>query len=71
VTFLTGSRRLWSRAVRGVLLDVVVPGAIGAVVLIVVDVIRGESAPWWAVAIIFLAVFAVYDGMRYFARRRG
>ena len=52
------------------LLDIAVPGVIGAIVLIVVDVIRGESAPWWLVALIFLVVFAVYDGMRYFARRR-
>ena len=59
------------RAVRRALLDFVVPGVIGAVVLIVVDVIRGESAPWWLVAIIFLAVFAVYDGARYLNRRGG
>jgi hypothetical protein len=41
----------------------------GAIALIVVDVIRGESAPWWLVALIFLVVFAVYDGLRYLARR--
>jgi hypothetical protein len=54
-----------------VVLDVVVPGVIGAAVLVVVDVIRGESAPWWLVAIIFLVVFALYDGLRYLNRRGG
>lgn len=51
-------------------MDFVVPGVIGGVVLVVVDVIRGESAPWWLVALIFLVVFAVYDGVRYYRRRR-
>jgi hypothetical protein len=55
--------------VKGVLVDVVVPGLIGAAALIVVDVIRGESAPWWMVALIFLVAFAVYDGLRYLIRR--
>jgi hypothetical protein len=50
-------------------MDVVVPGVIGAIVLVGVDIIRGESAPWWMVALIFLVVFAVYDGMRYLGRR--
>jgi hypothetical protein len=50
--------------------DIVVPGLIGAVVLVVVDVIRGESAPWWLVLAIFLAVFAIYEGLRYLQRRR-
>jgi hypothetical protein len=50
-------------------MDVVVPGVIGAIVLIAVDIIRGESAPWWMVALIFLVVFAVYEGMRYLGRR--
>ena len=50
-------------------MDVVVPGVIGAIVLIVVDIIRGESAPWWMVALIFLVVFAVYEGVRYLRRR--
>jgi hypothetical protein len=49
--------------------DIVVPGLIGAVVLVVVDVIRGESAPWWLVLGIFLAVFAIYEGFRYLQRR--
>jgi hypothetical protein len=52
-----------------VLVDVVVPGLIGAVALIVVDVVRGESAPWWLVAVIFLVAFALYDGLRYLIRR--
>jgi hypothetical protein len=55
--------------VRGVLVDVVVPGLIGAAALIVVDIIRGESAPWWMVALIFLVAFALYDGVRYLVRR--
>jgi hypothetical protein len=55
--------------VKGLLIDVVVPGVIGAIVLIAVDIIRGESAPWWMVALIFLVVFAVYEGMRYLGRR--
>jgi hypothetical protein len=50
-------------------MDFLVPGVIGAVVLVAVDVIRGESAPWWLVALIFLVVFAVYDGARYYRRR--
>ncbi|MFL5838755.1 MAG: hypothetical protein ACJ76K_19540 [Solirubrobacteraceae bacterium] len=54
---------------KGLLMDVVVPGVIGAIVLIAVDIIRGESAPWWMVALIFLVVFAVYEGMRYLGRR--
>lgn len=54
---------------KRVLVDVVVPAAIGAVVLVVVDVIRGESAAWWLVAGIFVVVFAVYEGLRYFRRR--
>ncbi|HEX3316835.1 MAG TPA: hypothetical protein VHR88_02385 [Solirubrobacteraceae bacterium] len=54
---------------RAVLMDFLVPGVIGAVVLVAVDVIRGESAPWWLVALIFLVVFAVYDGARYYRRR--
>jgi hypothetical protein len=49
--------------------DVVVPGIIGAVVLVVVDIVRGESAPWWLVALIFLVVFALYEGFRYLTRR--
>ena len=63
-------RRICSRAVRGAVVDIVVPGLIGAVVLVVVDVIRGESAPWWLVLAIFLAVFAIYEGLRYLQRRR-
>jgi hypothetical protein len=55
--------------VKGAVVDIVVPGVIGAVVLIVVDVIRGESAPWWLVLGIFLAVFAIYEGFRYLQRR--
>jgi hypothetical protein len=55
--------------VKGAVVDIVVPGVIGAVVLIVVDVIRGESAPWWLVLGIFLAVFAIYEGFRYLRRR--
>ena len=62
-------RRICSRAVRGAVVDIVVPGLIGAVVLVVVDVIRGESAPWWLVLAIFLAVFAIYEGLRYLQRR--
>jgi hypothetical protein len=50
-------------------MDVVVPGLIGAVILVVVDVIRGESAPWWLILLIFVAVFAFYDGLRYLRRR--
>lgn len=50
-------------------MDVLVPGLIGAAALIVVDVVRGESAPWWLVALIFLVAFAVYDGLRYLLRR--
>jgi len=50
-------------------LDIVVPGLIGAVVLVIVDVIRGELAPWWLVLVIFLAVFAIYEGLRYLQRR--
>jgi hypothetical protein len=50
-------------------MDVVVPGVIGVLVLVAVDIIRGESAPWWMVALIFLVVFAVYEGMRYLGRR--
>jgi hypothetical protein len=55
--------------VKGLLVDVLVPGLIGAAALIVVDVVRGESAPWWLVALIFLVAFAVYDGLRYLLRR--
>jgi hypothetical protein len=55
--------------VKGAVVDIVVPGVIGAVVLIVVDVIRGESAPWWLVLGIFLAIFAIYEGFRYLQRR--
>jgi hypothetical protein len=50
-------------------MDVVVPGVIGAVILVVVDVVRGESAPWWLVLLIFIVVFALYDGLRYLRRR--
>ena len=50
-------------------MDIVVPGLIGAVVLVVVDVIRGEPAPWWLVLVIFLAVFAIYEGLRCLQRR--
>jgi hypothetical protein len=38
-------------------------------VLVVVDVIRGESAPWWVVLVIFVVVFAIYEGLRYLQRR--
>jgi hypothetical protein len=55
--------------VKGLLRDVVVPAAIGAAVLVVVDLVRDEAAPWWLVALIFLAVFALYDGLRYLIRR--
>jgi FtsH-binding integral membrane protein len=58
-----------SRAVRGLVADVLVPGLIGAAVLVVVDIIRDESAPWWMVAVIFLLVFSLYEGLRYMARR--
>lgn len=50
-------------------MDIVVPVLIGAVVLVIVDVIRGQSAPWWVVLVIFLAVFAIYEGFRYLRRR--
>jgi FtsH-binding integral membrane protein len=55
--------------VRGVLVDFIVPGLIGGAVLVVVDVIRGESAPWWLVGLIFVVVFTVYEGMRILIRR--
>ncbi len=39
-------RRVSSRAVKRALIDILVPGVIGVAVLVVVDVIRGESASW-------------------------
>jgi hypothetical protein len=56
--------------VRRVALDFLVPALIGAVILVVVDVVRGEAAPWWAVAIIFVLAFAAWDGIRILMRRR-
>ena len=51
------------------LIDILVPGVIGVAVLVVVDVVRGESASWWVVLIIFVVVFAIYEGLRYLQRR--
>jgi hypothetical protein len=59
-----------SRAVKGLVADVLVPGLMGAAVLIVVDIARGESAPWWLVALIFVLVFALYEGARHTGGRR-
>jgi hypothetical protein len=50
-------------------MDVAVPAVIGAVILVAVDLVRGESAPWWLVLLIFVVVFALYDGLRYLRRR--
>ena len=62
-------RRVSSRAVKRALIDILIPGVIGVAVLVVVDVIRGESAPWWVVLVIFVVVFAIYEGVRYLQRR--
>ena len=51
------------------LIDILVPGVIGVAVLVVVDVIRGESASWYVVLLIFVVVFALYEGLRYLQRR--
>jgi hypothetical protein len=55
--------------VKRALIDILVPGVIGVAVLVVVDVIRGESASWWVVLVIFVVVFAIYEGLRYLQRR--
>ena len=62
-------RRVSSRAVKRALIDILVPGVIGVAVLVVVDVIRGESASWYVVLLIFVVVFALYEGLRYLQRR--
>ena len=62
-------RRVSSRAVKRALIDILIPGVIGVAVLVVVDVIRGESASWWVVLVIFVVVFAIYEGLRYLQRR--
>ena len=62
-------RRVSSPAVKRALIDILVPGVIGVAVLVVVDVIRGESASWWVVLFIFVVVFALYEGLRYLQRR--
>ena len=62
-------RRVSSRAVKRALVDILVPGVIGIAVLVVVDVIRGESASWWVVLFIFVVVFGIYEGLRYLQRR--
>jgi hypothetical protein len=50
-------------------MDLLVPALIGGVVLVAFDVIRGESAPWWVIVLIFVVVFAAWEGVKY-ARRR-
>jgi hypothetical protein len=62
-------RGICSPAVRTALVDFLVPVIIGILVLFAVDEIRGESAAWWLVLVIFLVVFAVYEGIRRFRRR--
>jgi uncharacterized membrane protein SirB2 len=56
--------------VRGALVAYGVPALIGGVVLVVVDVVRGESAPWWLVGLIFVAVYAIWGAMLLLVRRR-
>ena len=62
-------RRVSSRAVKRALIDILIPGVIGVAVLVVVDVIRGESASWYIVLLIFVVVFGIYEGLRYLQRR--
>jgi hypothetical protein len=50
--------------------DGLIPGVTGVVVLVVIDEIRGESAPWWLVVLIFAAAVALYQGFRYLRSRR-
>ena len=55
--------------VKRALIDILVPGVIGVAVLVVVDVVRGGIASWYLVLLIFVVVFAIYEGLRYLQRR--